>query len=788
MADPLRRLRAALRPVALVLLFLLALPWAGARAGDVEPEKIRTRFAEIERSVEGMLRDAGSLRLSEAAVQRLAEEALRLRAEVDQLRVQARAEADAERALLEALGKPAEGGEAEDVVRRRRALEASVAQAEGWVQQADLVSARMERMLDQLSGKRFEALARTLLEAKPTPLDPRNWLRAAGEAAQILAVVQLSLGVWAGRLVSEPEVLHAALFVPFMAGIGYAAALFLLRVLERFRARLALAWGGDPAPAQASLRILAAAAEWLRLALPWLVAALLALRALPDEGMLPNDTVRALVWWTLAGAGLFMGLRWAVRLALLPGRAGWRLPAIGDTDAEALARALVPLAGLLAADWAVMRAGAALDYAEALLALWTACACAGFLVLLRRARSAPGWTGGQGWILLRALAPLAAAVAVLVALAGFPSLAQFIVLGVMGSGLVLGAGACARLMLHECLPMLMGPQGRLGARLSSGLSVGREALRLAEFWSGLVLELAILLLSIVGLFVVWGATMGDIAVIWTRLIDGVRIGSYTFSLADVLLAGVVFALAVSVTRYVQRLFETRIFPRTTLDVGVRNSLRSGLGYVGLVIGAAMAVSTLGLNVSNLAFLAGALSVGIGFGLQNIVNNFVSGLILLIERPIKEGDWVVVGANQGIVQRINVRATEIQTFDRSTVLVPNADFLQTHVVNWTHKDLTARVEVVVQVAHSRGDAASLREVLLDCARSHPSVLPGPAPAVLLRDLGAGTYTFELACVVPDALHRAEVASDLRIAIDAALRARGEGAPAPAASPAGPSRGV
>lgn len=787
MAEFLRRARRAFLVAAAAI--LLAVASAPSLAVEIEPERIRARFVEIERSVESMLREAVSLRLSESAVQRLAEEALRMRAEVDQLRATARAEAEAQRGLLEALGKPAEGGEAEDVARRRRVLEANLGQAEGWIRQADLASARMEQMLDQLSGKRFEALARTLLEAKPTPLDPRNWLRAAGEAAQILAVVQLSLEVWAGRLAAEPEVLHAALFVAFLAGIGYATAIFLLRVLERFRARLGLAWGGDPAPALASSRILAAGAQWAGLALPWVVAAFLALRALPDEGMLPNATVRALVFWTLAGAGLFMALRWALRLALVPGRPGWRLPALGDDEAESLARALLPLAGLLAADWAAMRAGAALDYAEALLALWTACACAGFLVLLRRARAAPGWTGGQGWILLRALAPLAAAIAILVALAGFPSLAQFIVHGVMGSGLVLGAAACARVLLRECLPMVMGPGGWLGARLAAGLSVGREALRLAEFWCGLLLEFAVLLLTLLGLLLVWGATMGDIAVMWTRLIDGVRIGSYTFSLADVLLAGVVFAIAVSVTRYVQRLFETRIFPRTTLDVGVRNSLRSGLGYVGLVIGATMAVSTLGLNVSNLAFLAGALSVGIGFGLQNIVNNFVSGLILLIERPIKEGDWVVVGANQGIVQRINVRATEIQTFDRSTVLVPNADFLQTHVVNWTHKDLTARVEVTVQVSHARGDAASLREVLLACARRHPSVLPSPAPAVLLRDLGAGSYTFELACVVPDALHRAEVASDLRIAIDAALRARGDGA-APAGEPpaATPRAGV
>ena len=167
-------------------------------------------------------------------------------------------------------------------------------------------------------------------------------------------------------------------------------------------------------------------------------------------------------------------------------------------------------------------------------------------------------------------------------------------------------------------------------------------------------------------------------------------------------------------------------------------------------------------------LAGALTVGIGFGLQNIVNNFVSGLILLVERPIKVGDWIVVGDKQGTVKRINVRATEIETFQRASVLIPNGDFLAQAVVNWTHKDKYGRVDVPVAVSGS--DARAAAELLLKCARNQPGVSPDQPPELLLKDFSGDNFSFELRVYVPDVYEMEKVGSELRFAIDAALRAR------------------
>jgi small-conductance mechanosensitive channel len=174
-------------------------------------------------------------------------------------------------------------------------------------------------------------------------------------------------------------------------------------------------------------------------------------------------------------------------------------------------------------------------------------------------------------------------------------------------------------------------------------------------------------------------------------------------------------------------------------------------------------------LSSLAIVAGALSVGIGFGLQNIVNNFVSGLILLVERPVKVGDWVVVGCQEGYVKRINVRATEIETFERASVILPNSELLQSSVVNWTHKDKTGRVAVRVGVAYG-SDTKKVHEILLACARDHPDIVSCPAPYAVFRDFGPNALEFEVRGFLKDVDKRLMVASDLRFAIDAMFRAQ------------------
>ncbi len=227
------------------------------------------------------------------------------------------------------------------------------------------------------------------------------------------------------------------------------------------------------------------------------------------------------------------------------------------------------------------------------------------------------------------------------------------------------------------------------------------------------------------------------------------------------------AVGIGITRLLSGGLNARLETQTGIDPGVRNSMVTGLTYAGYLLAIVAGVGVVGLDLSNLAIIAGALSVGIGFGLQNIVNNFVSGLILLIERPVKVGDWVVVGTREGYVRRINVRSTEIETFPRASVIIPNSELISQSVMNWTHRNRLGRIDIQIRLPYSV-DLEKAREVLLNCLTGHPDILGMPTPVVIFREFEAGTLLFALRGHISDVEKRHIIESDLRFAIHAALK--------------------
>ena len=263
------------------------------------------------------------------------------------------------------------------------------------------------------------------------------------------------------------------------------------------------------------------------------------------------------------------------------------------------------------------------------------------------------------------------------------------------------------------------------------------------------------------------------------LVNGFQIGEFRIVPSKLLLSLLFFALIIISTGWIKRQLENNWLPKTSMDRGGREAMVTITGYVMFVIAALVALSVAGFDFSNIAIIAGALSVGIGFGLQNIVNNFVSGLILLFERPVRKGDWVQVGTTEGYVQDIRIRSTRILTFDRSDVIVPNSELISNQVTNFMLGDIRGRAVVRVGVAYG-SDTEKVRFILTQVAEQNELVVKdgtSPRPMVLFRGFGDSSLDFELRVHLYDVDRRLSTISNINFAIDKAFREEGIEIPFP-----------
>lgn len=213
-----------------------------------------------------------------------------------------------------------------------------------------------------------------------------------------------------------------------------------------------------------------------------------------------------------------------------------------------------------------------------------------------------------------------------------------------------------------------------------------------------------------------------------------------------------------------------------LDKGVAYSIILLIKYVCWIVIAWVALSILGVQMKNFAIILGAFSVGIGFGLQTVVNNFISGILILFERPIKIGDWVIVKGEEGIVKNINIRSTELISFDNTSILIPNADILSNDLENMTRGNLSGRVVIKIGVSY-QADLQKVKNILLDCANSVEGVSKAVKPYVLLMDFGDSSVQFELRAIVDDVMNKIFIRSELLFSIWNAFQTEGIEIPFP-----------
>ena len=391
-----------------------------------------------------------------------------------------------------------------------------------------------------------------------------------------------------------------------------------------------------------------------------------------------------------------------------------------------------------------------------------------------RHRSLPGhFVGIWLWITLPLLV-LAIAALVL----SRPNLAMFAANGIIGTSLAMFAGRWLYLLVHDLADGLDEGRTRSQRWLRNALGVRPGEPMPSSSWLRITVDLLLLLGLFSAVALSWRGTLLGLPRLPDLLREGIPLGAVRLVPYDVLLGVLTFTVLLVVSQRGKRLISDRLVQQGRVGIRSADAIVTVLGYLGVVLAAVVGLTVGGFKLRNLALIAGALSVGIGFGLQNVVNNFVSGLILLFERPVKPGDWVRVGETEGFVQRIRVRSTEIQGFDRSEIIVPNSEMIANRVTNLTLHDAVGRLVIPVGVAYG-SDVEQVRQVLLAVAGAHPALIQegNLAPRVLFMAFGDSALHFEVRAYLSDVLKTLDTRSELHFAIDRAFREAGIEIPFP-----------
>ena len=737
-----------------------ATPPSSARQADTEEsDKLRADQAAVERI--GARLQPG--RLSDAALKKLTQAISGYKSAADQCISTQEARVSRNRAQIKALGSAVKG-EAWDVTATRLQLERQQTQSAQQLAACRVLQINSANLLRQLEQAQDERLTGTLIErGTPTGVAFQDLLAQIGQPSKLLDVKDLvdHFRAYGGTALS---------WLAGLAVVGLAGGLVRRR-------RLA-----DVAPVDPEQDLARAVFQAILLSLNryrpgLLISGLWSLYWLVI-GASPAG------WPLLAGASFTL---FGYHLALVAIRASFNPPPP--------ARSYLPFPQPLARRFSRSLHWLALNGLVGALLFATPLAAAGSESLVLVARSVWGtllvlnliWTvwlirrlrGKQGVGLARLIIVLALLTGLAAEWAGYRNLSAFIVGGVVLTVVSLLLAWLAAALGGDLIDSLEEGRHAWERRLKGRLGISDEDFVPGLFWLRILVHVLVWVALIFALLHIWGLPSSMQLVLLRAVTEGFSVGNVTVEPLRILLALVVLTVLLSFGTWARTRLDQRL-SHARLERGAREAAVAITGYGVMIAAGIVSLTVAGVAFRNLAIIAGALSVGIGFGLQNIVNNFVSGLILLFERPVRTGDWIVVGSTEGYVRRISIRSTQIQTFDRADVIVPNSELISGAVTNWMLRDTHGRVKVPVGVAYG-SDTQQVKEILLRLAREHPFVVHGspvvPEPYVWFLSFGDSSLNFELCAFVRDVSRRMTVLSDLNFAIDAAFREAGIQIPFP-----------
>lgn len=345
-----------------------------------------------------------------------------------------------------------------------------------------------------------------------------------------------------------------------------------------------------------------------------------------------------------------------------------------------------------------------------------------------------------------------------ISLFGYPELSLFILNRIIYSLIICGLFELVRRSIFDILKRII-----FSGPWSKRLKINKKTTAKIEFWLKILINPILVLAVVFTLLNLWGLPGDFIMQTSKKILFGFKIGGIEISLISIIFGILVFFASLSIVRLLKNHLSNNVFDKIDMDSGIKHSLISGVGFFGFIIATLLAIVAIGVDLTNLAFIAGALSVGVGFGLQDVIKNLVAGIIILFERPFKVGDWVILNGTEGKIKQINIRSTEMESFNRTSIIVPNATLISDSVTNLTHGDNISRQIIKVQVAYG-SDVEKVRDILLECAKKNKLVTKNPAPYVLFQDFDASGLNFELRCYTNNIWEGWLIPSELRFAIN------------------------
>lgn len=677
---------------------------------------------------------------------------------------------DSVRARLEQLGaKPSDKStESPQVAAEREDLQKQFDEVDTILKRARVLEVQLDQVSDSILSRRRELFTRALFARSTSVISPGLWLGVAREIPSDIA----ALGFLAQDWWSVISRLTGARLFTFASGT--IAIIFLFGFVSQLQRQVVRRDPDTDHPDDFKKAAAALSVAVSTAATPIIAAfALIGLWRGLDLFPARLDPVVAAVSDGVVRISIAVGI---ARGLLAPGLVNWRMLDLRDVTVDRLSRLVFVMAltvsGFKCIEAVIEVIGASLPVSVAFRGLFAFLIAVGLAYGLRgiamQGESEDECLGPRITSERDLYGPIRlaiwAAIIVIIAsvLIGYVAFAAFLVDQIVWLSFV---GSVLFLLItfaREGISNSLRPDAVAGRAILTSVGLHREALdQVSIILTGLA-QLSLILAAVMAAAAPWGIESNDMFSSIRAAFFGFRVGEVTISISSIIIAIFIFTIGFALTRGFQRWLDSTYLPHTHLDTGLRNSIRTSIGYVGFVIAAAVGLSYIGLSLDKLAIVAGALSVGIGFGLQSIVNNFVSGLILLWERAIRVGDWVVVGSEQGYVKRINVRSTEIETFDRATMIVPNSNLVSGVVKNWVRSDKVGRIKIPISV-NINADPEKVRETLLDCARQHDLVQKLPAPNVLFIAIADNMLSFELVCFVADVETSGRVKSDLHFEI-------------------------